>query len=96
MEQQRPTERPRTGQNYRQNNQKKRSFYFRKKVCLVCQKSLEDEIDYKNVMFLRKFVTEKGKIIPRRLSGACAKHQRVLTRSIKQARTIALLPFTQL
>ena len=75
---------------------KKRVFYYRKKVCKICSNSLESSIDYKNVDLLRKFVTEKGKIIPRRLSGTCAKHQRILTRAIKQARTIAFLPFTEI
>ena len=51
-------------------------------------------IDYKDVNKLRKFVTERGKILPRRISGTCAKHQRELTSSIKRSRNIALLPFT--
>ncbi len=75
---------------------KKRLFYYRKKVCKICSNDLETVIDYKNVDLLRKFVTEKGKIIPRRLSGTCAKHQRILTRAIKQARTIAFLPYTEI
>jgi len=52
------------------------------------------EIDYKDVAKLRKFVTERGKILPRRISGTCAKHQRQLTIAIKRARNVALLPFT--
>ena len=51
-------------------------------------------IDYKDINKLRKYVTERGKILPRRISGNCAKHQRMLTVSIKRARNIALLPFT--
>jgi len=51
-------------------------------------------IDYKDINKLRKYVTEKGKILPRRISGNCAKHQRMLTVAIKRARNIALLPFT--
>ena len=51
------------------------------------------EIDYKETRTLRYFVTERGKIIPRRITGCCAKHQRALTRAIKQARTIALMPY---
>lgn len=51
-------------------------------------------IDYKDINKLRKYVTERGKILPRRISGNCAKHQRELTRAIKRARNIALLPFT--
>jgi small subunit ribosomal protein S18 len=50
-------------------------------------------IDYKEPKTLRHFITERGKIIPRRISGTCARHQRMLTRAIKRARTIALLPF---
>ena len=53
-----------------------------------------DQIDYKDVAKLRRFTTERGKILPRRISGTCAKHQRKLTTSIKRARAIALLPFT--
>ena len=81
--------------NRQGGQQKKRPFYFRKKVCKICQNKEEANINYKNIDLIRRFVTEKGKIIPRRLSGTCAKHQRMLTLAIKQARTIALLPFTQ-
>jgi small subunit ribosomal protein S18 len=52
------------------------------------------KIDYKNYRLLRSFITERGRIIPRRISGNCAKHQRELTREIKRARHVALLPFT--
>ncbi|MDR3597139.1 30S ribosomal protein S18 [Clostridium sp.] len=65
----------------------------RKKVCAFCVDKAEF-IDYKDINKLRKYVTERGKILPRRISGACAKHQRELTSSIKRARNIALLPFT--
>jgi small subunit ribosomal protein S18 len=53
-----------------------------------------ESIDYKDINKLRKYVTERGKILPRRISGNCAKHQRELTEAIKRARNIALLPFT--
>ncbi|MCG0277654.1 MAG: 30S ribosomal protein S18 [Thermanaeromonas sp.] len=53
-----------------------------------------DQVDYKDVNRLRKFLTERGKIIPRRITGNCARHQRQLTRAIKRARIMALLPFT--
>ncbi|EEX76111.1 ribosomal protein S18 [Selenomonas sputigena ATCC 35185] len=53
-----------------------------------------DVIDYKDVAKLRRFITERGKILPRRISGNCAKHQRQVTLAIKRARNIALLPFT--
>lgn len=65
----------------------------RKRVCAFCVDKVES-IDYKDVHRLKKFVTERGKILPRRISGNCAKHQRMLTISIKRARNIALLPFT--
>lgn len=53
-----------------------------------------DLIDYKDVRRLRNFITERGKITPRRISGSCARHQRQLTRAIKRSRTVALLPYT--
>ena len=65
----------------------------KKKVCSFCVDKVE-AIDYKDVPKLRRYVTERGKILPRRISGTCAKHQRKLTTSIKRARAIALLPFT--
>ncbi len=65
----------------------------RKKVCVFCVDKVED-IDYKEIGRLRKFVTERGKILPRRISGNCAKHQRQLTMAIKRARSIALLPYS--
>lgn len=65
----------------------------KKKVCSFCVDKIE-HIDYKDVPRLRRFTTERGKILPRRISGNCAKHQRQLTLAIKRARNIALLPFT--
>ena len=64
----------------------------RKKVCAVCQ-SKADAIDYKDINTLRKYITEGGKILPRRMTGTCAKHQRVLATAIKRARLANLLPF---
>ena len=65
----------------------------RRRVCRFCaEKSLE--IDYKDAQSLRYFITDRGKIVPRRISGNCAKQQRKLTRAIKRARNIALMPFT--
>ena len=74
----------------RPNGRMRRS---RKKVCAFCSDKSEF-IDYKDINKLRKYVTERGKILPRRISGTCAKHQRELTSSIKRARNIALLLFT--
>ncbi|MBC2582213.1 30S ribosomal protein S18 [Clostridium sp. DJ247] len=65
----------------------------KRKVCGFCMDKAEF-IDYKDINKLRKYVTERGKILPRRISGNCAKHQRELTDAIKRARNIALLPFT--
>ncbi len=64
----------------------------RRKVCVFCQEKVE-AIDYKDVNRLKKFVTESGKMLPRRMSGTCAKHQRELSTAIKRARIAALLPF---
>ena len=64
----------------------------KKKVCTFCVEHA-DSIDYKDVAKLRKFITEKGKILPRRMSGVCAKHQRELATAIKRARQMALLPY---
>ena len=67
---------------------------MRKKVCPLCSdKNLV--LDYKNGDQLRKFVSDKGKILPRRATGACAKHQRTITLAVKRARHIAVLPYTQ-
>ena len=66
-----------------------------KKVCVFCMEKNE-VIDYKNVAKLRKYMTEKGKIIPRRTTGVCAKHQRELANAIKRARVMALLPYRTL
>ena len=64
----------------------------RKKVCVFCGKE-NNEIDYKDVAKLRKFVSERAKILPRRVTGTCAAHQRELTTAIKRARYVALLPY---
>ena len=64
----------------------------RKKVCAFCAYKIDD-IDYKDTVRLRKFVSERAKILPRRISGTCAKHQRQLTLAIKRARQVALLPY---
>ncbi len=65
----------------------------KKRVCNFCVEKT-DYVDYKNVSYLRKYITERGKILPRRVSGNCARHQRVLTIAIKRARVMALIPFT--
>ena len=69
------------------------SMRRRKKVCLFCSEE-DKKIDYKDVATLKKYVSERGKILPRRVTGACAKHQREMTTAIKRARHIALMPYT--
>ncbi|PKN35250.1 MAG: 30S ribosomal protein S18 [Deltaproteobacteria bacterium HGW-Deltaproteobacteria-19] len=69
-----------------------KKFFHRRKFCRFCTDS-NIQIDYKNPSILRDFVTERGKIMPRRITGNCAGHQRELTVAIKRARTLALLPF---
>ncbi len=69
-----------------------RKFFRRKKVCKFCVEKI-DAISYRDHRLLGQFVAERGKIVPRRLTGVCTTHQRKLTRAIKQARNIALIPF---
>ena len=71
---------------------RKKRIYHRRKVCRFCADT-SMVINYKDPKSLKYFLTERGKIIPRRISGSCAKHQRELTHAIKRARTIALLPY---
>lgn len=70
-----------------------RKYFRRKKVCKFCVEKI-DSINYKDVRLLSQFVAESGKIVPRRLTGVCTPHQRRLGVAIKQARNIALLPFS--
>lgn len=67
--------------------------HFRKKVCRFCSQNFK--IDYKNAESLRRFITERGKILPRRITGTCAKHQRYLSEEVKRARVIAILPYVK-
>lgn len=71
-----------------------REFFFRKKVCRLCIDKLKS-VDYKDVPQLQKFITERGKIVPPRVSGTCTRHQRMLASAIERARAIALLPFVK-
>jgi small subunit ribosomal protein S18 len=70
----------------------KRRRFGRRKVCKFCAEKV-DVVDYKDVRRLKSLVTERGKIIPRRISGSCARHQRDLTHAVKRARVVALLPY---
>ncbi|MFQ5465928.1 MAG: 30S ribosomal protein S18 [Thermodesulfobacteriota bacterium] len=77
----------------RPGSSRPRRSFRRKKVCRFCQNS-KLVIEYKDAKALRPFVTERGKIVPRRISGTCARHQRQVSIAIKRARNLALLPFT--
>ena len=68
-----------------------RRKFYRRKVCKVCIGKVN--VDYKDADSLRRFTTERGKILPRRITGTCAKHQRLVAREVKRARALALLPF---
>ena len=68
-------------------------FYRKKKK--VCQMCAGKDVDYKDVMIVSKYITEKGKIMPRRMTGACAKHQRHIAQQIKYARYMALIPYVK-
>ena len=70
----------------------RKQYFRRKKVCRFCVEKIDD-INYKDVRMLQSFISERGKITPRRISGVCAPHQRRLSEAIKQARSIALVPF---
>ena len=67
-------------------------FYRRKKVCQMCAGK---PVNYKDVMIVSKYINEKGKILPRRMTGACAKHQRYIAMQVKRARFMALIPFVK-
>ena len=72
---------------------KRRNIRRRKKVCVFCADK-NSVIDYKDVNKLKRYISERGKILPRRITGSCAKHQRALTVAIKRARHVALMPYT--
>ena len=78
---------------HRPEREVRRGRKGRKKVCSFCVDHME-YIDYKDVAKLRRFISERGKILPRRVTGTCAHHQRALTVAIKRARHLALLPYT--
>ena len=73
---------------------KRRGGRRRKKGCVFCGKE-DSEIDYKDIAKLKRYVSERGKILPRRITGNCAKHQRALTVAIKRARHMAMMPYVQ-
>jgi small subunit ribosomal protein S18 len=83
---------PRDMKKDKDKQKKRKKIFHRRKVCRFCADS-SVVLDYKEVKTLQPFITERGKIIPRRISGNCAKHQRKLTLAIKRARMIALMPY---
>jgi small subunit ribosomal protein S18 len=85
--------RPERGGGREERLRKERGRRPKKKVCSFCVDKVE-QVDFKEVIRLRRYISERGKMLPRRVSGNCAKHQRQLTTAIKQARIMALLPFT--
>lgn len=72
---------------------RKQNVRRRKKVCAFCGENVQP-VDYKDVNTLKKYISERGKILPRRVTGTCAKHQRAVTTAVKRARHVALLPYT--
>jgi small subunit ribosomal protein S18 len=76
----------------KKRNAAKKERRPKRKICNFCADKIAD-INYKDVARLRKYISERGKILPRRISGSCAKHQRLLTVAVKRARVIAFLPF---
>ncbi len=84
---------PRTtnGKDTRKRRRRRRATPKRK-VCRMCAEKMKS-VDYKDISLLEQFITDRGKIVPRRISGACAKHQRQIALAIKRARNIALLPY---
>jgi small subunit ribosomal protein S18 len=85
-----PTDRP--GKREGPPGSGRKQYFRRRKVCKFCAEKI-DVIDYKDVRLVSEFVAERGKILPRRLTGTCSTHQRALSEAIKRARNIALLPF---
>ena len=73
---------------------RRRPMHRRRKVCVFCSDK-NQVIDYKDAATLRKFVSERGKILPRRITGTCAKHQRALTAAVQRARHVAIMPYVQ-
>lgn len=82
------------GDEKRSDAPRRRVIRRRRKVCAFCAEK-DSVIDYKDAAKLRKFVSERGKILPRRITGTCAEHQRELTVAVKRARQLALLPYTE-
>ncbi len=81
-------------ENKQTTNKQPRKFktFLRKKPCVLCQQGV-NYVDYKDVELLSKYISYNGKILPRRITGCCAKHQRMIANAIKRARIVALLPF---
>ena len=78
--------------SFNEKDPNSRKKFFKKKVCYFCKNDI-DVLDYKDIKLLKRYVKESGKIMPKRLNGTCSKHQRLVTKAIKRARNIALLPY---
>ncbi len=87
-----PGQRERSGRREGGGPGPRKQYFRRRKVCKFCEEKI-DVIDYKDVKLVGQFVSERGKILPRRLTGTCSPHQRLLTVAIRRARNIAFLPF---
>ena len=85
--------RGRDSQDRGDGRMRRRPMRRRRKVCAFCEDE-KKEIDYKDVVTLKKYVSERGKILPRRITGTCAKHQRAITTAVKRARHIAIMPYS--
>lgn len=83
----------RTERSHTEAGQEGRRGFQKRKVCRFC-KNKDLTIDYKDAKALRPYITERGRIMPRRISGSCAKHQRMIAEAIKRARNLAIIPFT--
>jgi len=81
-----------SGEGMRESRRRTQRRFHRRKVCRFCVSKAE-YIDHKDVRNLRRYISDRAKILPRRMTGCCAKHQRMLTQAIKRARNLALLPF---
>lgn len=77
----------------REGRRRFRRYEHRRKVCRLCVEKI-DKVDYKNAQLLRSFTMDSGKILSRRITGTCAKHQRQITRAVKRCRNLAILPYT--
>lgn len=89
----RSNERRTDNRQNRPNRRYGKKTFYKKKECRFCKQKI-NSVDHKDYPLIKRFITEKGKIVPRRMSGNCAKHQRMIARAVKKARNIGIIPFT--